>query len=109
MKNDFNKFQAEILALREQLAQWDNSDTNRLERIIDLLMHHLHLGTGNQVFTLDDPVPSPFRKKPRNERSDSPDQTGPTSPPDNSGWVFDDDDNVSSSQDGVEASSGSEE
>ena len=109
MKNDYKKFQAEISSLREQLAQRENSDTNRLERKIDLLMHHLHLGSGNQVPTPNDPVPSPSRKKPRNERSDSPDQTGPTSPPDNSGWVFDDDDNVPSSQDGAEASSGSEE
>ena len=109
MKNDYKKFQAEISSLREQLAQRENSGTNRLERKIDLLMHHLHLGSGNQVPTSNDPVPSPFRKKPRNERSDSPDQTGPTSPPDNSGRVFDDDDNVPSSQDGAEASSGSEE
>ena len=109
MKNDFKKFQAEILSLREQLAQRDNSDTNRLEGKIDLLMHHLNLGPGNQVPTPDDTVPSPFRKKPRNDRSDSPDQTSPTSPSDNSGWGFDDDDSVPSSQDGAEASSGSEE
>ena len=108
MKNDFKKFQAEIYSLRELLAQRDNSDTNRLERKIDLLMHHLHLGTGNQVPAPDDPAPSPFRKRPRNERSDSPDQTGPTSTSDNSGWVFDDDENVPSSQDDTEVSSGSE-
>jgi phage host-nuclease inhibitor protein Gam len=106
---EIQSMKEEMSALREQLAQRDNSDSNRLEKKIDLLMHHLDLGTGRHPSTPDDPTPSPFRKKPRNERSDAPDPTGPKSSTDDSGWGFDDDDDVTSSQDGAEALSGSEE
>jgi hypothetical protein len=95
MKIDFKKCQAEISSLREQLAQRHNSDTNGLGRN-DLLIHRLHLGNANQDSAADDQTTSQFRMKPRNERSDSLDLSGPRSPTDDVEWGFNDDDIVPS-------------
>ena len=108
MKEDYNKFQAEILSLREQIAQRDQSATDRLERKIDLLMQHLDLRAKDQATTQDEPAPSPFRKKQRSDRTSSVASTGISSPNENPGWDFDDDDDVPSSQDSADAMSGSE-
>jgi len=98
-----------ILSLQEQLAHRNQTTTDRLEKKIDLLMQQLALGPDkNNDATTDDVVPSPFRKKQRNEQPDSHPQNAPSSHTDDLGWSSDEEDKVPSSQDGAEASSGSE-
>jgi hypothetical protein len=100
MKEDYKNFQAEIASLRHQLDQQTNSTTNRLEQKIDLLMQQQAIGQGEQVGNPVDTITSPFRKKQRNESSKPVFPTDPTSPTDH--------DSLTSSQDGAEAPSGSE-
>lgn len=100
----------EISSLREQIAQQAQTTTDRLEKKIDVLMQHLALGPNRtNDTTVNDVVPSPFRKKQRNERPDSPLPTDASIHTDDLGWGSDDEDEVPSSQDGADAPSGSED
>ena len=103
--------------LQEQITQRNQSTTDRLEKKIDLLMQQLCLGptTINNIGPTkfnetvnDDVVPSPFRKKQRNEHPESATPTSTSLQQDDPGWDFDDDEDISSSQDGADAPSGSE-
>lgn len=115
--NEIQSMREAISMLQEQITQRNQSTTDRLEKKIDLLMQQFCLGptTINNIGPTkfnetvnDDIVPSPFRKKPRNEHPESATPTSTSLQQDDPGWDFDDDEDISSSQDGADAPSGSE-
>ncbi len=100
-------FQQEIAELKNQLTQRQIPAHTSLESKIDMLMTHFQLTTANPASD-DERNPSPPRKKRDSHRQHT--CTLPDTPTDMdaTGWGFDDEDDLPSSQDGDMTPSGSE-